>query len=292
MSVNIQSISSYQEALAVEELQRLVWPGSDTDVVPAHLLKTIENNGGILLGAYAEDQLVGFVLGFIGVDEASPSRVAAGKLKHCSHMLGVHPDFRDQGIGYQLKLAQRRVLQSQGIRLATWTYDPLESRNAYLNIHRLGATCKHYLANAYGAMRDQRNQGQPSDRFEVEWWLTSPRVEIRIQGSRPPLDLANYLAAGTVKVNPAVLGKDDLLRPAKTIAPLEGNLLLVEIPAHYAGIKDKDPSLALDWRHHSREIFQEAFSGGFLITDFLHLAGEQFPRSYYLLSYGEGTLGA
>ncbi len=261
------------------------------DVVPAHLLTAIEKNGGILLGAYVDEQLIGFVMGFLAVDRASPSRVAAGKLKHHSHMLGVHPDHRDQGVGYQLKLAQRRVLQEQGIRMATWTYDPLLSRNAYLNIHRLGAMAKRYLANAYGPMRDDLNQGLSSDRFEVEWWLTSSRVETRVHNTRPPLDLANYLAAGTVKINPAVLGEDDLLRPSNEVAPLEGNLLLVEIPARIDEIKSRDPSLARSWRQQTREIFQSAFARGFLVTDFLHLAGEQYPRSYYLLSQGQGTLG-
>ena len=289
--MKIRAIQDYQEVEAVEALQRVVWPGSAVDIVPAHLLSAIERNGGILLGAYIEDELVGFVMGFLAVDEASPSSVAAGKLKHSSHMLGVHPEHRDKGIGYQLKLAQRRLLQDQGIRLATWTYDPLVSRNAYLNIHRLGATVKNYLVSAYGEMRDELNRGMSSDRFEVEWWLTSSRVSIRIEGDRPPLDLANYRAAGTVKVNPATLDKKGLLRPPGEVAPLAGNLMLVEIPADITQIKAQDPGLAEAWRHHTRSIFLDAFEQGYIVTDFLHLSREQFPRSYYLLSYGEGTLG-
>ena len=90
----------------IEDLQREVWPGSETDVVPLHLLLTVAQNGGIVLVASEGERIVGFVMGFLGTDEASPNRVAMARLKHCSHMLGVHPDFRERGVGLELKRAQ------------------------------------------------------------------------------------------------------------------------------------------------------------------------------------------
>lgn len=290
-ALSIRALSTMDEMRALEDLQRQVWPGSDLDIVPAHLLVTIEHNGGVVLGAHLEGRLVGFVLGFLGVDAASPNRVAMARLKHCSHMLGVHPEFRDRGIGFQLKLAQRRLVTGQGIRLVTWTYDPLHSRNAHLNIRRLGALCDRYVEDAYGRMRDELNQGVPSDRFDVDWWVTSTRAESRIEAKRPPLDLANFLAAGAVKLNPSKLGAGDLPIPAAETAGMDGNLLLVEIPPDFEQIKAADRALALDWRIHTREIFQRAFDDGYLVTDFVYLKGERVPRSYYLLSHGEGTLG-
>ena len=86
----------------------------------------------------------------------------------------------NRGIGLQLKTAQREAVLAQGIELITWTYDPLESRNAYLNIQKLGAICKLYRRNEYGDMLDELNQGMPSDRFEVEWWINSRRVSQRV----------------------------------------------------------------------------------------------------------------
>ncbi|HEX9796093.1 MAG TPA: GNAT family N-acetyltransferase [Anaerolineales bacterium] len=288
--IHIRSLQTIDEMMQVVELQALVWPG-DAVVVPGHLLLTVAHNGGVLLGAFAGDELVGFVLGFLGVDEQSPDRVAMARLKHCSHMLGVRPDYRDRGIGQGLKLAQRAQVLKQGVRLITWTFDPLQSRNAHVNIRRLGGLCRRYLANRYGAMRDEVNEGLPSDRFEVEWWITTPRVETRISGSRPPLDLAHFLSAGATKVNPAVLGDDDLLRPAEQVAELEGNVALVEIPSDFDRLRAADLGLANGWRLQTRRIFQSAFDAGYLVSDFVHLAGEQFPRSYYLLIHGEGTLG-
>jgi predicted GNAT superfamily acetyltransferase len=289
--IKIASLTMPEHMLLVEDLQRRVWPGSELDVVPGHLLITIEHNGGVLLGAFDGQRLVGFVLGFLGVDSDTPDRVAMARLKHCSHMLGVDPEYRDQGIGVQLKLAQRRLVIEQGIRLITWTYDPLLSRNAHINIRRLGGVCHRYLPDAYGEMRDDRNRGGASDRFEVEWWLSSTRVETRIEGRRKPVDLANILAAGVVKVNPATLGADDLPRPAEALEPMEGNLLLVEIPPDFDLIKQTDRELAVAWRQQTRAIFQDAFRAGYLVSDFVHLDQEAFPRSYYLLVHGEGTLG-
>jgi predicted GNAT superfamily acetyltransferase len=290
-AIEIHPLRIWSEMLAVESLQRAIWPGSETDVVPAHLLIAAAHSGGVVLGALAGEQLVGFLFGFLGTDDESPDRVAMARLKHCSHMLGVHPDYRNRGIGFRLKTAQRQAVVEQGIRLITWTYDPLMSQNAFLNIHLLGAVARTYLREAYGPMRDGLNVGLPSDRLQVEWWVTSPRVESRVRRSRRPLDLAHFLAAGAQKLNPAALGPDDLPRPAAQPSRPEATLALVEVPPDFQALKRRDASLALAWRMHTREIFEQAFAAGYMATDFVHLKGEKHPRSYYVLSHGEGTLG-
>jgi predicted GNAT superfamily acetyltransferase len=213
------------------------------------------------------------------------------RLKHCSHILGVLPEYSGRGIGFQLKAAQREAVIEQGVRLVTWTYDPLLSRNAHLNIRRLGAVCRTYLREVYGSMRDGLNAGDASDRFQVDWWVTSPRVTSRMQGKRAPLDLAHFLSAGAQKLNPANLGSDDFPRPSTSPASPDGMLALVEIPPGYPGLRARDLGLAQAWREQTRLIFTQAFSAGYIVTDFLHLKGERLPRSYYVLSHGEGTLG-
>ena len=100
-------------------------------------------------------------------------------------MAGVHPAYRNRGLGYSLKLAQREHVLAQGIDLITWTFDPLETRNATLNFHKLGAVCNTYLPNLYGDMRDGLNAGLPSDRFQVDWWIASERVAQRLAGQPP-----------------------------------------------------------------------------------------------------------
>ncbi len=289
--IKIRPIISDKDVLQVEELQRLVWPGSETDVVPGHIILTIAHNGGLALGAFDGETLVGFVLGFLGTDSESPDRPAMARLKHCSHMLGVIQEYRDQGIGYRLKSAQRDTLITQGIRLATWTYDPLQSRNANLNIRRLGTICSTYLRNVYGEMRDDLNVGYPSDRFQVEWWVTSSRVRERVAGDRRPLDLAHYLAAGVQKINPTSLDDKNLLHPTETPYEVGGVMILIEIPSDITFIKAEHPDIALQWRLHTRMLFEEAFDKGYMVTDFIYLKGEKIPRSYYLLTHGGSTLG-
>jgi predicted GNAT superfamily acetyltransferase len=290
MEVIIRPLVGAAEMELAEELQRVVWPGSETDVIPTHLLLTVAANGGLVLGALEDDRLVGYVMGFLGTDEESPDRVAMARLKHCSHQVGVHPDYRGKGLAFELKRVQREALIQQGIRLATWTYDPLMSVNAYLNIHRLGAVSRSYKREVYGAMRDGLNQGLPSDRFQVDWWITSNRVESRIEGSRPPLDLANYLSAGAQKVISAGLADDNLPRPSEIIENPSANFILVEIPPDFLEVKSRDMGLAGEWRTLTRSIFEGAFEAGYVATDFVYLKGEKFPRSYYVLSSGELTM--
>jgi predicted GNAT superfamily acetyltransferase len=290
-AISIRKLESIEEMEQAEDLQRAVWPGSETDVVPAHLLTTLAHNGGVVLGAYDSEQLVGLVVGFLGTDSSTPERVAMARLKHCSHMLGVLPEYAGRGIGFQLKAAQLDVVVAQGVRLVTWTYDPLLSRNAHLNIRRLGAVCRTYLKEVYGAMRDALNAGDASDRFQVDWWVTSPRVTSRVHGKRAPLDLAHFLAAGAQELNPASLGPDDLPRPSTSPASPEGALALVEIPSDYPQLRARDPELGRAWREQTRSIFTDAFEAGYLVTDFVHLKGGRLPRSYYVLSHGESTLG-
>lgn len=289
--IQIVPLHSMEQMLQVEALQRAIWPSSETDIVPAHLLVTVAHNGGVLRGAMVGERLVGFVMGFLGTDEGSPGRPALARLKHCSHMLGVLPEYRGQGVAYRLKCAQRQQVLEQGIRLVTWTYDPLLSVNAYLNIRRLGTICRRYRREVYGAMRDGLNEGLPSDRFEVEWWVTSNRVKQRIDQERKPLEFGHFLAGGAQRINPAKLDEDGLPRPTPEAARPSAIVVLAEIPADFLELKERDVPLARDWRAHSREMFEACFAAGYMVTDFVLDRREPVPRSYYVLSHGESTLG-
>src|SRR5512135_973127 len=121
-SISIRLIKAWDEYLAAEELQRVVWQMPDwRDVVPANLMITVQKNNGIVLGAFDGDRLVGLAFSFIGIDTHFEPPIT----KHCSHMLAVLPDYQSLRIGLQLKLQQRELALSQGIPLMTWTYDPL-----------------------------------------------------------------------------------------------------------------------------------------------------------------------
>ena len=279
----IKILETPEDMNAVETLQRAVWPDSETDIVPAHMLITAVHNGGLVAGAFMEDQLIGFVFGFPGL-ESTPD---GPRPKHCSHMMGVHPDHRDSGVGFALKRAQWQMVRHQGLDHITWTYDPLLSRNANLNISKLGAVCNTYRRSEYGDMRDGLNAGLPSDRFQVDWWINTRRVERRLsKRPRKALKLDNFSKADLHPLYTPPFQAGGWLRPPEHFAPFEERLALAEIPNDFSSLKAADFPLARDWRFFTREVFETAFVAGFIATDFIHDQG----RSFYVLSNGETTL--
>ncbi len=282
MPIEIRPVQSIPEYRAIEQLQREIWGLDDVEIVPDHVLLTAHKNGGLVLGAFdvqpatGEERLIGFVFGFLGL-------TPEGRLKHCSHIAGVAPAYQNQNVGYRLKLAQREFVLGQGIELITWTFDPLESRNARLNFHKLGVTCNTYLRDLYGGMRDALNVGLPSDRFQVDWYIKSSNVVNRLRGEYPTPGLQALLAGGAVVVNRAL--PNNLPRPPETTLPLEGEQLLIQIPANFQAIKSADMGLARAWREHSRALFEAAFARGYVAVDLLFEAGE----SFYLLTYEDRT---
>jgi predicted GNAT superfamily acetyltransferase len=286
---NIHVLETPEDMSAVEELQRAVWPGSETDVVPSHLLITVVHNGGLVLGAFDDERLVGFVFGFPGLEVTADGP----RPKHCSHMAGVHPDYRNSGIGFALKRAQWQMVRHQDLDHITWTYDPLLSRNAYLNIARLGAVCSMYLRAAYGEMRDGLNAGLPSDRFQVDWWLNTNRVNRRLgKRPRPTLRVSHLTRVGVRPLYSLSTGADNLPRPPEHVPALDAQLIVGEIPSDFMALKAADFALARDWRFFSREFFETAFGKGYIVTDFVFDHAHDQPRSMYVLTDGESTLDA
>lgn len=284
---NIHVLETPEDMRTVEDLQRDVWPGSETDIVPAHMLITAVHNGGLVLGAFAEEKLVGFVFGFPGLEFTADGP----RPKHCSHMAGVHPDYRDSGVGFALKRAQWQMVRHQDLDHITWTYDPLLSRNAYLNIARLGGVCSTYRRSEYGEMRDGLNAGLPSDRFQVDWWLNTHRVERRLsKRPRPTLKLSHLTRVGIHPLYALARGEDHLPRPPEHVPVLETQLVAGEIPADFMALKTADFALARDWRFFTREFFETAFARGYIVTDFVYDHSHEQPRSLYVLTDGESTL--
>ncbi len=278
MEVQIRPVHTQKEYRAVEQLQREAWGLAEVEVVPHHLLVTAQKNGGLVLGAFellpqGKEQMVGFVFGFVGL-------TAKGEVKHCSHMAGVTPAYQGQNVGYRLKLAQRERVLAQGIDLVTWTFDPLESRNGRLNFHKLGAVCRTYLRDLYGAMRDGLNAGLPSDRFQVDWHIGSAHVARRLSGKWAAPSLTALLETGVPILNRALPGPPP--HPPQTTLPVAGERLLVQIPADFQAVKAADMDLARAWREQTRILFETAFARGYTVTDLLFEAGQ----SAYLLEKG------
>lgn len=276
MAIEIRSVETEDEYHAVEQLQREIWGAPEIEIVGFETLMIASKNGGVMLGAFdtaakagGQERMIGFVFGFVGLS-------ANGRLKHCSHIAGVLPAYRNRNVGYALKLKQREQVLAQGIDLITWTFDPLESRNARFNFHKLGATCDTYLRNLYGAMRDTLNAGLPSDRFQVDWRIASPRAEARLRGEILTASPSSLMANGAPLINPEIGVGSPYPREEATV---EAERALIQIPSDFQSLKAADKNLALEWRLHTRELFEEAFANGYTATDLLLEDG----RSYYLL---------
>lgn len=273
MPVAIRPLKNTSEYHLCEDLQRRVWAMSDDlEVVPMHFLVTVHRNGGQLLGAFDDDKLVGFVFGFPGITEQ-------GQAKHCSHMMGIDPAYQGTGVGYQLKLAQRAFVLEQGLELATWTFDPLESRNANLNLHKLSALCRTYIRDYYGPLADGLNAGLPTDRLQVEWWLASDRVKKRLAGETAALEESTVVQANSVR-----LEASGFLVPGLLSLDLDAPVVKVEIPANYQAIKASDPGLAMEWRLVARQILEAYLRAEYVVVGFSSKESEIGRRSHYLLS--------
>ena len=263
MTIEIRPVAGYAEYVACEALQDVAWGGFG--IVPLNMLTTVHTSGGVVLGAFdtaaSAAPLVGFVFGFLG-------HTPDGRLKHCSHMAAVLPAYRDTRIGERLKLAQRTAVIAQGIDLMTWTFDPLISRNAHLNIRKLGAICRTYKQNVYGPDPVPADD-LPTDRFQVEWWLTSARVTARLAAADQPLS-AEALLTDTIVLNPD---------PEGATAPIAGERLALRIPANIDALRNTNFPCARAWRYQLRTLASAAFAAGYHVAEYARY-GES---GYYLL---------
>ena len=156
------------------EIQVAVWGLSDGDVIPRRMFVLAQRIGGQVFGVFAGERMIGFAMALPGFRD--------GHAYLHSHMLAVLPEFRNAGLGRRLKLAQREEALARGFDLMEWTFDPLEIKNSYLNIVRLGAICRRYQADFYGPSSSPLQGGLPTDRLYAEWWLRSHRVERALAG--------------------------------------------------------------------------------------------------------------
>jgi predicted GNAT superfamily acetyltransferase len=165
----IRDCNGIPEFDACVEIQKQVWGYDPSDIIPSRMFVVARKIGGQIIGAFDGDRLVGFALGFPGVRNV--------RAYMHSHMLAVLPEYRNEGLGRRLKLAQRDDALERGFELMEWTFDPLEIKNAHLNINKLGAIIRRYVPNQYGEISSTLQAGLPSDRLIAEWWIKSRRVE-------------------------------------------------------------------------------------------------------------------
>jgi predicted GNAT superfamily acetyltransferase len=182
--VEIRKLNKHEELAGAVRLQKEIWGFEDIELLPLRLFVVAEKIGGQVLGAFDGDKMVAFCLGIPGLKPG-------GHYYLHSHMLGVLPEYRNSGLGRQLKLRQRADALERGIALIEWTFDPLEIKNAFFNIERLGAIIRRFVHNQYGTTSSHLHGGLPTDRLTAEWWIGTPRAEAICAGqpfARNPIE--------------------------------------------------------------------------------------------------------
>ncbi|MBZ0290932.1 MAG: hypothetical protein K8L99_00040 [Anaerolineae bacterium] len=283
-SIEIRLLYTLNELKPAVELQRVYWGEDVESVIPAHMLFSLANYGGHVLAAMDGDKMVGVLVGFLGTSMDEPERPAMANLQLVSKRMVILPEYRNRGLAYRLKVAQREMAIKQGVRLVTWTFDPLLAPNAHLNIRKLGAICQEFRENYYGTESSGglATMGY-SDRLFVEWWVTNRRVKERIEGNRGNLELIRFLEGGAVILNPTGVSQQ---WPTPCVTPLApaSAVVLVEIPTNFPALMDADARLAEQWRVHIRGMFR-LLIGSYMVTDFVRETYEGRDRCFYVLTY-------
>jgi len=256
-SVTYRDLTTLDDFSAVVDLERRIWgPGYD-DVVPQPILTVSVHRGGILIGAFAGDRMIGFVYSLPGLKHRKPTQ--------WSHMLGVVDEFRQAGIGYQLKLLQRDRALAMGVDLIEWTYDPLQAANAHLNFARLGVVVEEYLENVYGDSKSPLHQGNPTDRFVAEWHIRTSGMEVDAKPVPPtsaPSDLGDAVPVNRTEWN------DDWLESVDVDLSVDAPRLAVEIPMGFTEMLARAPERAMAWRVCTRAIFTTYLDRGYRVVSF------------------------
>ena len=269
MEFTIRDLAGMLDMQECERIQQEVWGFVDLDVVPAGLMAVMGHYGAVNAGAFVGDRMAGFVSGFPGHGD--------GEVFHHSHMLAVRPEFRGGGIGIALKWAQADRVLARGIRRVNWTFDPLQARNANLNLNILGTTAGVYRRNVYGKSQSPLHGGIPTDRLEPDWRLDSERVARARRGDNlPPPGIPDLPALNRiVRTGNGLQASSDPVPPES----LGSNRILFFAPESINDILGRDIALAMDWRLKSRAGFTALFAAGYEVTAF-HRDG---PRVAYRL---------
>ena len=264
-NITIRDLTTYDEFAQVREVQQACWGFTGGEGLYPPVLLTASQNGGTVLGAFDGGRLVAYLFGFLGLHENR------GPLKICSQTMGVLAEYRGRGIAEQLKWAQRERALKLGLKLITWTYDPLEGPNAYLNLHKLNGIVRVYKRNVYGEHFGALNEGLPTDRFLVEWWVEQvPNIKAQMSNVKGR-DITQVEGSGAEQRLIAVDLKSD------------DEAVRVETPLNIQVIRKENLPLARDWRFKTREIFEMYFTRGYVAVDFAREErGDEWHNFYRL----------
>jgi len=272
----IRDLKNIDDLTQLKAVEKEVWEMADDDTLPLTLAIALKAAGNIFVGAFDKEKLVGFAFGFFGREH--------GQTTIHSHMLAVLEAYRHLDLGSRLKQAQRERAMATGVHEMTWTFDPLQSRNAHFNLAKLGVVSDTYKVDFYGPQTSSILHRNGTDRLWVRWILNSRRVRDRLTGRLAGKDAraetldAMRLLAPLVRFDPS--GKPGRADLAESLARQR---VSIEIPGDILEVERADMGLAREWRDATRWAFREAMKAGFFVAEFCRsIRGQQGPGAYLL----------
>jgi len=265
-----------EEFRQVDEIQRAVWGPESTLAVSPPLLRALEDNGGLVLGAFADIYLAGVTVSLIGWD--------GGTLYHYAHLTAVRPEYQNHRLGFRLKAFQREEVLRLGLSEVRSAFDPLQSKNAWLFVRRLGGQPDRYLTHYYGQLNDTVNRGLETDRVRLVWSVASPHVEARVGGKLPTAEEDRRRWDSSSAIVETESGESGLRLPTAVAEP-SGASAHLEIPFDLGAVREHEPGALRRWRHAVRDGFRAATEVGYVVDDFTVLTTPDHERrSFYLWS--------
>ncbi len=263
-----------EEFRQVDELVRATWGEEAAPGLSPTLLRVLQDNGGLVLGAFADIYLAGFSVGLLGWD---------GKTLFLhSYLTAVRPEYQNHHLGFRLKAFQRDEVLRLGLGEIRWVFDPLQSRNAWLMVRRLGARPDRYYPHYFGQLPDAINQGLETDRMRAVWPLSAPRVEERMTGRGPDRAADAKSLDGSFAIVETETGEHGLRVPTAVAEP-SGPKAHLEIPFDLALVRQHEPGSLRRWRHAVRDAFRAALDLRYEVEDFAVVTTDHERRSFYLL---------
>lgn len=272
---HLRRLNKPEEYRAAEEVHRRAAGLGEEAPLAAPLLRAAQDQGGLVVGAFADIHLAGFAAGFLGWDGTT--------LYHYAHLVAVRPEYQNHRVGFRLMTFQRDEVLGQGLGSIRGTFDPLSSRQAFLFVRRLGAGVDGYLVHYYGQLATDLDRGTETDRVQATWPLSDPRVVDRLAGALPtPAQDERALTEGQPIVE-TELGEHGLRVPTGVTEP-SGATAHLEIPFDITAIRAHEPGALRTWRHATRDAFRAAMDAGYVVADFAVVRKDRERRSFYLFA--------
>ncbi|MCK5303620.1 MAG: GNAT family N-acetyltransferase [Candidatus Heimdallarchaeota archaeon] len=278
-TVEFKELTDYNEFYKIEDIQIDAWGFPDREIVPKRIIYATHRSGGMVIAAYLNQEMIGYVWGWIGRSDPYGNFIY-------SHHNAVVREHQNRGIGIQLKLEQRKWALERNFKTINWTFDPLQSKNCYINLHKLGAISNTYKVKYWGDMHDELNIGIDTDRFYCSWIIDSSHVKKHLNSEfEDYMEIINNKLYHSIKTT----SNKGILTVKELDFDIQETIIFAEIPIDFTKIMKSNNELAKEWRKETRKILTHYFNKGYSAIDFIIDKSVTPWKGYHVLKVRESS---